>query len=272
MRTLLFILSILLVGGGVIGANYRITSSILGFYLVLAGMLVSVLNLIPLLVLILRRTMPNNVITWGALLAGLISLGFFGFLVMMAKENPINDITTDGKLPPKFLTPLIPFVRKAEVRTFIRESGANVEVKREYDPSFFELQSASNPGILPLKSTLPPDNLYGVAVICMKQRFSDWKIVLDDKKAMHLEMEAESELFHFVDDIAIEVRAEEGGSKLEVRSRSRYGKSDLGANAKRIFSIMEAMKICINESRQAPIEVSKKPKTPAPETPKEVKP
>jgi uncharacterized protein (DUF1499 family) len=43
-----------------------------------------------------------------------------------------------------------------------------------------------------------------------------------------------SALFRFVDDVAVRIRGAEGGSVVDVRSTSRVGVSDLGANARRI--------------------------------------
>ena len=43
-----------------------------------------------------------------------------------------------------------------------------------------------------------------------------------------------SPTFLFVDDIVVRVRPEGDGSRIDVRSKSRDGKGDLGMNAKRI--------------------------------------
>ena len=45
--------------------------------------------------------------------------------------------------------------------------------------------------------------------------------------------------FGFVDDIVIRVRATESGSEVDLRSVSRVGRSDLGANAARIEAFAE---------------------------------
>ncbi len=46
--------------------------------------------------------------------------------------------------------------------------------------------------------------------------------------------------FGFKDDIVIRVQPENAGSRIDLRSVSRVGKGDLGANAKRISMFVEA--------------------------------
>ena len=45
----------------------------------------------------------------------------------------------------------------------------------------------------------------------------------------------------FVDDIVVRIRARDGGSVLDVRSKSRVGKGDVGANAARIRALRDAV-------------------------------
>jgi uncharacterized protein (DUF1499 family) len=50
-----------------------------------------------------------------------------------------------------------------------------------------------------------------------------------------------SRVFRFVDDIAVRIRSDANGSRIDVRSKSREGKGDLGANAARIRKLREAL-------------------------------
>ncbi len=45
--------------------------------------------------------------------------------------------------------------------------------------------------------------------------------------------------FGFKDDVAIRIRPDGSGSRIDVRSVSRVGRSDLGANARRIRAFLE---------------------------------
>jgi uncharacterized protein (DUF1499 family) len=47
--------------------------------------------------------------------------------------------------------------------------------------------------------------------------------------------------FGFKDDVVVRIIPERGGSRVDVRSVSRVGRSDVGANAKRIRTYLQAL-------------------------------
>jgi uncharacterized protein (DUF1499 family) len=61
-----------------------------------------------------------------------------------------------------------------------------------------------------------------------------WQITDENPQALRLEGNETSYLFRFVDDFVIEVRSADGGSEVHMRSKSRVGRGDVGANYKRI--------------------------------------
>jgi uncharacterized protein (DUF1499 family) len=62
-----------------------------------------------------------------------------------------------------------------------------------------------------------------------------WEIVASDAPAGRIEATDTTTWFGFKDDIIVRVRPEaSGGSRVDVRSVSRLGESDVGANAKRV--------------------------------------
>ena len=61
-----------------------------------------------------------------------------------------------------------------------------------------------------------------------------WQIVREDPSAGRIEAVATTFWFGFKDDVLIRVSADAGGSRIDVRSKSRVGKGDLGTNAQRI--------------------------------------
>lgn len=67
------------------------------------------------------------------------------------------------------------------------------------------------------------------------------KITNSDPTALRIEAVAETFWFGFKDDVAIVVTPVANGAKLDMRSTSRVGVSDLGANAKRIEAFLAAM-------------------------------
>jgi uncharacterized protein (DUF1499 family) len=71
-----------------------------------------------------------------------------------------------------------------------------------------------------------------------------WEITVSDPAAGSLEATQTSRIFRFVDDVAVRVRAEpSGGSIVDVRSKSRVGRGDLGANARRIRAFEAQLKL-----------------------------
>ena len=69
-----------------------------------------------------------------------------------------------------------------------------------------------------------------------------WEILGEDEEAGLLEAAETTPLLGFTDDIVIRVRSLNEGVLIDLRSVSRVGISDLGANAKRIRRFVEALK------------------------------
>ena len=62
-----------------------------------------------------------------------------------------------------------------------------------------------------------------------------WKITYSDPARNTLEVVATSRLFHFHDDVVIQIwPTPDGASLIEMRSKSRDGIGDFGVNARRI--------------------------------------
>ena len=68
-----------------------------------------------------------------------------------------------------------------------------------------------------------------------------WEIVHSDAASGQIEAVVSTLLFGFKDDVAIRLTAVEGGTQVDLRSVSRVGQSDLGANAARIQEFLDAI-------------------------------
>ncbi|WP_224242112.1 DUF1499 domain-containing protein [Hyalangium gracile] len=69
-----------------------------------------------------------------------------------------------------------------------------------------------------------------------------WTIVRTDPAEGVLEAEARTRLFKFVDDVTLRVRPASGQRiSVDLSSRSRVGKGDLGTNARRIGRFLAAL-------------------------------
>ena len=152
-------------------------------------------------------------------------------IVSKTRQYPlINDITTDPQKPPAF-------VKAIELQP---KHGRDLT----YDPQFAAIQTgaAAYNDLAPLKLEGTPDEIYRRVEI-LAGEVPNWQITRNDLQAHTLEGVATSGLFKFQDDFIIAVRpADGGGSLVEMRSKSRDGKGDLGVNYHRIMSFMRILK------------------------------
>ena len=133
----------------------------------------------------------------------------------------IHDITTDHDDPPMFST--APPGRPAEV------PAENAALQREAYPDLGPIELA----------TPPAATVERVAQVCESL---GWEVTRKDPAAGIVEANETSAIFRFVDDVVVRVRpGAQGGSIVDVRSRSRVGQSDLGANAARIRRLSAAL-------------------------------
>ena len=68
-----------------------------------------------------------------------------------------------------------------------------------------------------------------------------WEIVEASPSEGRIEATARTFWFGFKDDVVVRVTPSGDGSRIDVRSVSRVGKSDVGANAKRIRTYLERL-------------------------------
>ena len=61
-----------------------------------------------------------------------------------------------------------------------------------------------------------------------------WKIVAADAATGRIEAIATTSWFGFTDDVVIRIAPNGTGSRIDIRSHSRVGRGDLGANARRV--------------------------------------
>lgn len=87
---------------------------------------------------------------------------------------------------------------------------------------------------------LTPGQLWDrlLAVVAREPRIT---INDQDKAALYLDVTQVSLLFRFPDRVTVQILAAGEGSTLAVFSRSKYGRSDLGVNAKRVKRLLAAL-------------------------------
>lgn len=162
---------------------------------------------------------------WVLMLSLIASAATFGvpYSLMRAARRvpPIHDITTDTADPPAFVA-IVP----------LRATATNAA---EYaGDSIAALQRSAYPDIQPRTLALSPLDAFDRAVIAAQAM--GWEIVAGDSPSGRLEATATTTWFGFKDDVVVRIRAAGSGSIVDVRSVSRVGRSDVGANAARIRS------------------------------------
>jgi uncharacterized protein (DUF1499 family) len=218
------LLGLFLSAVGFTGAYFHFLSPIFGFYLALAGAAIMAVMMIPQFISLFRKYTETS---WAGLLLGLAAAGALGFMIRQAMNSPLNDLTTNVSDPPRFLN--VSAEIPVDDPSLLEEEFL---VLKAYDVKQAELQAKHFPGLAPLALPIPADQAFARVDQVIRTQFPLWKIV----KSMpgHIEAEIRSSGFRFVDDLVVQVRAEGKGSRIDIRSRSRMGKSDLGVNAARI--------------------------------------
>jgi uncharacterized protein (DUF1499 family) len=162
-----------------------------------------------------------------AIVIGAGLLAYPGYLAYQGHQLPaITDITTDPADPPRF-----------EVVSRLRPADRNLYPGL----AAAELQKQAWPDIEPLDLTVNPKAAFdGVMAVFTKRR---WRIV--DSRAPapgrdgHIEAIARTPIMGFRDDVTVRIRATRDGARVDIRSASRFGTTDFGANAQRVLALID---------------------------------
>jgi uncharacterized protein (DUF1499 family) len=139
----------------------------------------------------------------------------------------IHDITTDTENPPRFIS-ILP----------LRKNAPN---SSEYGgPEIAAKQRAAYPDLVPAALSAPPDKAYEQALAAARKM--GWVIVDANAAERRIEGTDTTFWFGFKDDIIIRIIPVDHGSRVDIRSVSRVGKSDVGMNAKRIRKYLKELR------------------------------
>jgi hypothetical protein len=179
-----------------------------------------------------------------ALLIGAALIAYPVYLGIKASRLPaIYDITTDPIDPPQF-----------DAIARLRPRDANpVTYAGLYTA---EQQHAAYSDIEPDDTTATPQDAFAAAMKVIAKR--KWRVVdarppqgplprVIDARTVQpsavrdgiIEAVARTPILGFRDDVVVRVRPTVDGARIDVRSASRYGRHDLGTNAKRVRSLIE---------------------------------
>lgn len=130
----------------------------------------------------------------------------------------IHDISTDLADPPQFVTA-------------VERRGADSNPLHR-DADVDAAQRAGYPDLAGISTPLAPAQALSRATATAREL--GWEVYAEDAAGGLVEASETTSWFRFTDDVAIRVRPDGHGSRIDLRSVSRVGKGDLGANAKRI--------------------------------------
>lgn len=218
--SVLGILSLLLLPVSALGTQFGVFHFRIGLLLFLAA---AIIGLVVIVIAALRtRRQPDEAsrkqLSRSALLA-LPAIAAFGFTALSGGGAPlIHNVTTNPDNPPAFVAAASRRGGESNPLTYTEETAA--------------LQKAGYPDLKTLYTPLSPDQAFARALsVC---NLLGWEVYHEDKNAGQIEAVASTRWFNFKDDIAIRLQAGDSGTAIDLRSVSRVGKGDLGANARRI--------------------------------------
>jgi hypothetical protein len=202
-----------------------------------------------------------------AFLIGAALIAYPAYLGIKASRLPaIHDITTDSIDPPQFAAIARLRPRDANPITYAGLYTA-------------EQQRTAYSDIEPDDTTSTPQEAYDAAMKVITKR--RWRVVdarpplgplprpIDARAAPGaaardgiIEAVARTPILGFRDDVVVRVRPTSDGARIDVRSASRYGRHDLGTNARRVRNLIDD----IDDVLSVPPPPVKKPPLPPPPT------
>jgi uncharacterized protein (DUF1499 family) len=207
------------------------------------------------LVGIWRRGIEGLGAAMTALAIGLALIAYPSYLTVKATRLPmIADITTDPIDPPRFDA-------IGRLRTRLANPVAYAGLYAA------EQQRAAYPDIAPLDTDASLQSTYEATLAVIAKR--RWQVINErapapGRREAYIEAVARTPIMGFRDDIAIRIRQTGQGSRVDVRSASRYGRHDFGTNAARVRALLaDVDDLAENKEKpEGPARPTPKPKQP----------
>lgn len=171
-------------------------------------------------------------------------LGYAGHVRSTAQSlPPIHDITTDTRNPPAFSQALIE--RRNQVEGVNPLDYATKTDPRSGDP-LPVVQARAYPDIAPILLDSAPEIAFEAALGVARDM--GWRVPTAARETGVFEATHETFWFGFEDDVSVRITPREGGgSRVDIRSVSRVGVSDLGKNADRIREFERRLRRSVGE-------------------------
>jgi hypothetical protein len=207
------------------------------------GVLVLVLGALLAILGFLVGTAKGSKLSKGPAALGIvIALGLLGYLLTWLRAGmgvpPIHEVSTDLASPPPFFA-ILP-IRQRTGAANPSEYVAEMTGPRG-TTNVPEAQRKAYPDIQPaILEGVAPADAFARAEAAVKQL--GWEVVAAEPAEGRIEATDTTRFFGFKDDVVIRLRAEGGGTRIDVRSKSRVGMGDVGANAARVRRFLDLVK------------------------------
>ncbi|MEW6642090.1 MAG: DUF1499 domain-containing protein [Pseudomonadota bacterium] len=192
-----------------------------------------------------------------ALLLDVAILAYPAYLGLQYRKLPaIHDITTDPIDPPRFDA-------LARLRT---GDGTNPAAYAGLYSA--EQQQQAYPDIEPVTLEVPPQRAFEETLKLVTRR--KW-LIIDERAPQpprmigRIEAVARTPIMGFREDISIRVQPDADGSRVDIRSASRYFEHDLGTNAARVSKLIDDLNDAVDNAK--PVKKAAAPKPAAPKAP-----
>jgi uncharacterized protein (DUF1499 family) len=229
---------------GPLGTRVGVWSFLVGFACLAVSVLLGVVSVV--LALVSGWRTHRWPLALAAALIAAIPIGALVVTLLAARgKPPIHDITTDTEDVP-------PFVAVLPLRGGV--AGAKAAGIRDVSPAGYDGPSAAAqqrrayPDVQPLVTSATPSQAFDAVLALARER--GWNVVAEDRAAGRIEAIDTTLWFGFKDDVVIRVRPQESGSRVDMRSKSRVGVGDLGANARRIGVFLSDLRDRVSDHRR----------------------
>lgn len=209
---------------------------------------------IGLLLALIVPPRRGRLIALVALLIPAVGLGYGAYAAQQAgKVPPIHDVSTDLVDPPGFSDGVIAEREGVPGGNALDLTTATIPDNPRFGPmagqSVIEAHRAAYGDLKPLVTETPAFDAFTVALDAAEKQ-PGWVVGKQDAASGVIEARATSFWYGFTDDIAIRVRElpDGSGAQIDVRSVSRVGVSDLGANARRVRAYLDDLNSQLGEA------------------------
>jgi len=193
------------------------------------GLIGAVVSAVALIISIMSSRSGVRTAIAGLVIGLLVAAPVGQAMIAGSKVPGIHDITTDLDNPPAF-------------DAVVAERAITSNPLDRAEPAdLAELQAQAYPDLTTLEIDMQPGKVYEAALETAREM--GWEIVASNPAEGMIEATATTRVMNFKDDVAIRVTERGDGAAVDMRSVSRVGISDMGANANRIRTYLHALKV-----------------------------